>query len=129
MAPKEKTEDEKLAGMLAIHAKMTRQWKASKFYARQKEWLEKTIFPLRLVVDSAIFMGTGRIAGNPNGSWKYDDKYSDEDDEDQGLHNLSQLVAFECWIDILSEYFPSPFVPLSKFSININRTKIPYRSR
>lgn len=109
--PSEKTEAEKLAGMLAIHAEMTRGWKASKFHAVQKEWLEKTIFPLKLVVDSALSMGVGSIQGGTNSSYKYDKHYGSRNEE-QGtdLYHLSQVVGFECWIDILSKYFAFGFL-------------------
>ncbi|KAF7882720.1 uncharacterized protein EAF02_006083 [Botrytis sinoallii] len=79
--PSEKTEAEKLAGMLAIHAEMTRGWKASKFHAVQKEWVEKTIFPLKLVVDSALSMGVGSIQGGTNSSYKYDESYVAQNEE------------------------------------------------
>lgn len=100
------SEEEKLAGMLAIHKTMTRRWKRSKFHAGQKEWVEKTIFPLNLIVDSALCMGIGSISGDPNGSYRYDENYGSKDKNGEGsdLSNLSQVVAFECWIDILSEY-------------------------
>ncbi|TGO46385.1 hypothetical protein BCON_0328g00010 [Botryotinia convoluta] len=107
--PSEKTEAEKLVGMLAIHAEMTREWKASKFHAVQKEWLEKTIFPLKLVVDSALSMGVGSIQGDTNGSYKYDENYGSRDEESgEDIHNLSQVVGFECWIDILRQKFDIP---------------------
>ncbi|CCD56559.1 hypothetical protein BofuT4_P143670.1 [Botrytis cinerea T4] len=96
------TEAEKLAGMLDIHAEMTRKWKASKFHAVQKEWLEKTIFPLKLAVDSALLMGVGGIGGNPNGSYMYGHAYGEGEGLGVDICNLSQVVAFECWIDILS---------------------------
>lgn len=104
--PSEKTEAEKLAGMLAIHAEMTRGWKASKFHAVQKEWVEKTIFPLKLVVDSALSMGVGSIQGGTNSSYKYDESYVSQNEErGGGLYHLSQVVGFECWIDILSKFY------------------------
>ncbi|TGO33484.1 hypothetical protein BHYA_0244g00210 [Botrytis hyacinthi] len=107
--PSEKTEAEKLAGMLAIHAEMTRGWKGSEFHAVQKEWLEKTIFPLKLVVDSALSMGVGSIQGGTNSSYKYDTNYGSRNEEqDVDLPHLSQVVGFECWIDILRQKFNIP---------------------
>ncbi|KAM3150594.1 hypothetical protein ABEW05_009054 [Botrytis cinerea] len=102
------TEAEKLAGMLDIHAEMTRKWKASKFHAVQKEWLEKTIFPLKLAVDSALLMGVGGIGGNPNGSYMYGHAYGEGEGLGVDICNLSQVVAFECWIDILRQRFDIP---------------------
>lgn len=127
------TEAEKLAGMLDIHAEMTRKWKASKFHAVQKEWLEKTIFPLKLAVDSALLMGVGGIGGNPNGSYMYGHAYGEGEGLGVDICNLSQVVAFECWIDILSKYhtlgFPiysPPLSLLSNTSITFCRAKIRY---
>lgn len=129
----EKTEAEKLAGMLNIHAEMTRGWKASEFHAVQKEWLEKTIFPLKLVVDSALFMGVGGIGGNPNGSYMYDHGYGEGEGFGVDIYNLSSVVAFECWIDILSKYHTLGFLIylpslslLSNTSITFCRAKIRY---
>ncbi|KAM0165388.1 hypothetical protein ACHAPG_000057 [Botrytis cinerea] len=108
------TEAEKLAGMLDIHAEMTRKWKASKFHAVQKEWLEKTIFPLKLVVDSALLMGVGGIGGNPNGSYMYGHAYGEGEGLGVDICNLSQVVAFECWIEILILEHPQGFKILTR---------------
>ncbi|TGO57437.1 hypothetical protein BOTNAR_0201g00240 [Botryotinia narcissicola] len=88
---------------------MNRGWKASGFHADQKEWLEKTIFPLKLIVDSALSMGVGSIQGGPDSSYKYDKYYGSRNEEqDLDLHHLSQVVGFECWIDILRHKFNIP---------------------
>lgn len=79
-----------------IYAQMTAEWRASKYYKMQELWVERTIFPLKLVLDSALFMGLRRF--------EIERMHLMRNDFKERLGSISRIVAFESWIDTLSKY-------------------------
>lgn len=110
----------KIEDMVAIHATMTAQWKASSHYHLFVNFLTNTILPLQnLRLDTALSMSLGELSNReehvgpkPNYAtqreaklagkgpkWRFDDAY-----EQRCLGRLTQLVAFETWLEVLRRF-------------------------
>jgi hypothetical protein len=139
--------ERRLNEMVAIHKQMTNQWKASPHYRIFVDFLENQILPLkRLKLDTAIVMGLGELSNrkeyepgkfdnrigkppkrkvkNPDSGtmqerWQFNNDY-----EQNCLARLTQLVAFESWIEIL-RMFGSLLTTPHKHSFTHNIFSIP----
>jgi len=98
----------KVVELTAVRNTLTRAWKLSPFYAEQVSFMRSTLLKLEnLQLNSAICLGLGQLRpGLPaSEAWILDERFTNHDPGILGaIGSISQLIVFECWIDILRRY-------------------------
>ena len=111
--------------LLAEHERYTKAWKASDAYRELYEFFTDVLLNINTFqITSCMCLCLGSMTAQwPNVEWLYRGGR-----DHPCVRSLSQLVAFESWIELLSEYISREIIKQGLTGAAISRIETPYRA-